>query len=199
MQAIWFGSLGQEDPLEEEMATHSSILAWRIPWTEEPGGLQSHGVEKSWTGQKGLSAHAMIKWLHLSHFSFSNQASTMKLTFLYKSVKNTEGMPFVFRTLDPLGLSWPWKNRKREKIKAWHELQMLSFSLFGALWDNSGGTSLVVQWLKLQVGKIFWRRKWQSTPVFLPGESHGQRRLAGSWWDGKKLDTSKWPTLLLLV
>ena len=36
-----FGSLGQEDPLEENMATHSSILAWRIPWTEEPGGLQS--------------------------------------------------------------------------------------------------------------------------------------------------------------
>ena len=35
------GSLGQEDPLEEGMATHSSILAWRIPWTEEPGGLQS--------------------------------------------------------------------------------------------------------------------------------------------------------------
>ena len=34
-------------------------------------------------------------------------------------------------------------------------------------------------------------RKWQSTPVFLPGESHGQRRLAGSWWDGKELDTSK--------
>ena len=34
-------SLGQEDPLEEEMATHSSILSWRIPWTEEPGGLQS--------------------------------------------------------------------------------------------------------------------------------------------------------------
>ena len=36
-------SLGQEDPLEESMATHSSILAWRIPWTEEPGGLQSMG------------------------------------------------------------------------------------------------------------------------------------------------------------
>ena len=38
--------LGQEDPLEEGMATHSSILAWRIPWTEEPGGLQSIGSEK---------------------------------------------------------------------------------------------------------------------------------------------------------
>ena len=36
-------SLGREDPLEEEMATYSSILAWRIPWTEEPGGLQSMG------------------------------------------------------------------------------------------------------------------------------------------------------------
>ena len=41
MQETWVQSLGQEDPLEEVMATHSSILAWRIPWTEEPGGLQS--------------------------------------------------------------------------------------------------------------------------------------------------------------
>ena len=41
MQETWVLSLGQEDPLEKGMATHSSILAWRIPWTEEPGGLQS--------------------------------------------------------------------------------------------------------------------------------------------------------------
>ena len=40
-------SLGREDPLEEEMATHSSILAWRIPWTEEPGGLQSMGLQRA--------------------------------------------------------------------------------------------------------------------------------------------------------
>ena len=39
--------LGQEDPLEEEMATHSSIFAWEIPWTEEPGGLQSVGLQES--------------------------------------------------------------------------------------------------------------------------------------------------------
>ena len=39
--------LGQEDPLEKEMATHPSILAWEIPWTEEPGGLQSLGLQKS--------------------------------------------------------------------------------------------------------------------------------------------------------
>ena len=42
-------SLGREDPLEKEMATHSSILAWEILWTEEPGGLQSMGLQKSWT------------------------------------------------------------------------------------------------------------------------------------------------------
>ena len=40
---MWVRSLRREDPLEEGMATHSSILAWRIPWTEEPGGLQSIG------------------------------------------------------------------------------------------------------------------------------------------------------------
>ena len=39
VQKTWIQSLAQEDPLEEEMATHSSVLAWEIPWTEEPGGL----------------------------------------------------------------------------------------------------------------------------------------------------------------
>ena len=49
MQETWVWSLGQEDPLEEGITTHSSILAWRIPWTEEPGRLAVHGVAKSWT------------------------------------------------------------------------------------------------------------------------------------------------------
>ena len=56
MQETWVLSLGQENPLEKEMATHSSILPWEIPWTEEPGGLWSmgsptvHGVTDSLTG-----------------------------------------------------------------------------------------------------------------------------------------------------
>ena len=58
IQELQVGSLGQEDPLEEGMATHSSILTWRIPWTEEPGGLQSIGSQKSRTEQKRLSMHA---------------------------------------------------------------------------------------------------------------------------------------------
>ena len=47
MQETWVRFLGQEDPLEKEMVTHSSILAWRIPWREELGGLQSMGSQES--------------------------------------------------------------------------------------------------------------------------------------------------------
>ena len=50
LPALWetrVQSLGQEDPLEKEMATHSSILAWTVPWREEPGGLQSMGSQRS--------------------------------------------------------------------------------------------------------------------------------------------------------
>ena len=47
MQETWVRSLGMEGSLEKGMATHSSVLAWRIPWTEEPGGLQSMGFTKS--------------------------------------------------------------------------------------------------------------------------------------------------------
>ena len=46
MKETWVQSLGGEDPVEEEIATHSSILAWKTPWTEEPGGLQSMGLQR---------------------------------------------------------------------------------------------------------------------------------------------------------
>ena len=46
MRETWVRSLDQEDPLEKEMATHSSILAWKIPWMEEPGRLQSLGLQR---------------------------------------------------------------------------------------------------------------------------------------------------------
>ena len=54
VQETWVQFLGGEDPLEKEMATHSSILAWRIPWTEEPGGLQSIGSQE-WDTTERLS------------------------------------------------------------------------------------------------------------------------------------------------
>ena len=46
MQETWVRSLGQEDPLEKEMATHSIVLAWKVLWTEEPGGLQFMGSQE---------------------------------------------------------------------------------------------------------------------------------------------------------
>ena len=73
MQETPAWSLGQEDPLEKEMATHSSILAWRIPWTEESGGLQSMGSHRvghdwvteahteSYIGQDGISVWS-LQW-----------------------------------------------------------------------------------------------------------------------------------------
>ena len=63
MQETWVRSLGREDPLKNEMATHSSILAWRIPWTEEPGGLQSTGSQRvghDWVTSLSLSER--VSW-----------------------------------------------------------------------------------------------------------------------------------------
>ena len=59
MQETWVQYLSQEDPLEEEMATHSSILAWRIPWTEEPGGLQPTELQELDTTER-ISVHRFL-------------------------------------------------------------------------------------------------------------------------------------------
>ena len=99
MQDIWVQSLGQEYPLEKEMATHSITLAWKIPWTEEPGRLQSMGS------------------LRVRH----------------------------------------------------HWATSLSLFTF-----------------------MHWRRKWQPTPVFLPGESHGWQSLVGCrLWGRTESDTTE--------
>ena len=78
-QGMWVQSLGWEDPLEEERATHSSIFAWKIPWTEEPGGLQSMGsqrVKHNWAAERTAhSKHLLItdttflamKQIHMDH------------------------------------------------------------------------------------------------------------------------------------
>ena len=69
MQETWVWSLGREDPLEKGMATHSSILAWRIPWTEHPGGLQSMGsqtVKHDWSDLAHMQfQHVVIIWCFL--------------------------------------------------------------------------------------------------------------------------------------
>ena len=59
MLETWVQCLGWEDPLEEGMATHSSVLAWRIPWTEEPGGLQSIGLQSQTDAAEHTCMHAL--------------------------------------------------------------------------------------------------------------------------------------------
>ena len=67
MQETWVSSLGQEDPLEEGMATHSSVLPWRIPWTEEPGGLQSTGSQRGGHDGSNLACrHASVSCHHIT-------------------------------------------------------------------------------------------------------------------------------------
>ena len=62
MQETWLRSLGWVDPLEKEMAAHSSIVAWKIPWTEESGRLQSMGSHAAprWKSQSQLSTHTQV-------------------------------------------------------------------------------------------------------------------------------------------
>ena len=61
IQETWVRSLGQEDPLEEEMAIHSNVLAWGIPWIEEPGGLQSMGSQRVGHNSSNVCIHAQLR------------------------------------------------------------------------------------------------------------------------------------------
>ena len=88
LPAMWetrVGSLGQEDPLEEGMATHSSILAWRIPWTEEPGGLQSMGLQRYTTEQVTLLLLSVkiLFFLDIGDTGLRKEPSFFSLTNFY--------------------------------------------------------------------------------------------------------------------
>ena len=110
MWETWVQSLGQEDPLEKEMATHSSILAWRIPWKEEPGGLQSTGLQRV--------GHDWATSLSLS-WSFFKKCGIVPLDFYYtlkgkwsKSRRNKSKCSAEVRSSHsnwlPINHSWPF-------------------------------------------------------------------------------------------
>ena len=76
MQETWLLSLGHEDPLEKGLATHSSILAWRIPWTEELGRLQSRGLY-TWTQLS--SKYTLAQLIDLLNFCFHLKAEVSQI------------------------------------------------------------------------------------------------------------------------
>ena len=150
-------SLGGEDLLEEEMATHSSILAWKVPWTEEPGGLQSKGLQK------------------IRHDWARRDADKMFGIKLYTNV--------LLRTMRSKNFG---RNRLRvsrrqnfiEEANSMNDMNILVLSLY-----QLSIQSVSIQVFLMQA---FWqnysqqrRRQWHPTPVLLPGKSHGRRSLVG--------------------
>ena len=128
MQETRVQSLGRENPLEKGMAIHSSILVWKIPWTEELRGLQSMGSKRV---RHAWATKSMVIWVKTNH-------------------------------LGKWGVSCspgPTKNMEKQSLVSCLQCRRSGF----------------YPWVE----KILWRRKWQPISVFLPGDSHGQRRLTG--------------------
>ena len=99
MGETWVRPLGWEDPLEEGMATHSSILAWEIPWTEEPGGLQSMGSQRAgydWA-TKHIHTHVYFYWSIVDLQCCTNLCCTAKWL---------SNIDILFYILFHYGLSW---------------------------------------------------------------------------------------------
>ena len=127
MQVTWVQSLGQDDPLEKVMSTHSNVLAWRIPWTDEPGGLQSLGsqrVRHNWvtkiknklkiilfpTASKIWSAYGLTWWkIELKTYNINYKPYWERLLLfshsvmsdsLYSMDRSTPGLPVLHYLLE---------------------------------------------------------------------------------------------------
>ena len=100
MQETQVESLGQEDPLEKGMATHSSILAWRLPWTEEPAGLQSMGLQRV----RHTVAEANLIWV-------SGLAHGVRTACTPSPSPGGQGLPY-----------WPWRPDILSQYLLWPHL-----------------------------------------------------------------------------
>ena len=124
MQETRVWSLGQEDTLEKWMATHSSVLVWEIPWTEEPGGLQFMGSQKSWTEWLSLSHNLKVGRAFLS-WNGINWRSKMRTHFANgctKQIKiNHRCSQMQFRAI----VAWCWS----AECRSWGRSLVVSFLL----------------------------------------------------------------------
>ena len=151
--SLFWGGLWERE-MEKGMIPHSSTLAWKIPWTEEPGGLQSMGslgVRHDWA--TSLSLFTFVHWR---------------------------------RKWQPTPVFLPGESQGRGGVaQSRTRLKRLSSSSSSS---RENGASQVVQWQRIclptreircdsWVGKILWNRKWLPTPVFLPGKFYGK----GAW------------------
>ena len=160
MQETLVLSLGQEDPLKKEMETYSCILAWKVPYTEEPGRLQFMGSQR--VRHNWVTEYACIN---------RNSKTCLKWLLWGAEIQRGEmGWVLLIFIIHVVILGFPGGSDSKE-------------------YAYNCGRPGFHPWFQ----KIPWRRAWQPTPVFLPGEFHGQRRLVGySLWDCKESDTTEW-------
>ena len=112
MWETWVQSLGREDPLEKEMATHSSTLAWRIPWREEPGRLQSMGSQR--VGHDWVASLTSLTYVKKRVWNSGRAISQEK-----KKIKCESGFSRTF-ILDRASMwlnTYPWRERKRGEME----------------------------------------------------------------------------------
>ena len=134
---MWVRPLGQEDPLEEEMATHSSILAWRSPWTGEPGRLLSMGVTKSQTRLSNLTLSPIALFTHSRYSSWAHPFSqflppswafTTSPQFLHKLNRVNKNHLKTFKMYLPANLWVKLKPRKDTPVLS-RDFTSFAFSL----------------------------------------------------------------------
>ena len=123
---VW--SLGQEDPLEEGMATHSNILAWRIPWIKEPGGLQSirsHRILHDWRDLAHMHAHTHTHTHSCIHMLFQN-------LFHCRLLQGIEYSPVLYSKSMLLHNSWGWvpEAQKLHCPSVWLDVSIRLHDLF---------------------------------------------------------------------
>ena len=174
--------LGQEEPLEEGMATHSNVLAWRIPWTEKLGGLQSIALQR---GRHDWCDLACTKFReHSCTFSINtnllniDSISLQLYTLMAQMVKNLPAM----QETEIRSLGWKDSLEKRMATRSSVLPWIILWADLVGKWDLWDRKVLdTTEWLKLTSLFTFmhWRRKWQPAPVFLPGESQGSGSLVG--------------------
>ena len=108
MQDMWVQSLDKEDALQKEMATCSNILAWKIPWTEEPGGLQSMGLQRM--GHDGACMHGMYR----STANFLSFLQALSLERRRKWQLTSVFLPGEFHGQKSLVGSSPWTHKESD-------------------------------------------------------------------------------------
>ena len=168
------------------MATHSSTLAWKIPWTEEPGRLQSMGslqVGHDWA--TSLSLFTFVHWrrtwqptpVFLPGKCHGHRSQASYSPCGCKELDTTERLHFTSFLLTNTGKNWGQAMAPHSSTLAWE----IPWAEEPGRLQSMGSLRVRHDWVTSLSLFTFmhWRRKWQPTPVFLPGESQGRGSLVG--------------------